>query len=301
MIHQLSDVQTKAIGDRTRIWQFCIVLAQAKIGSDCNICANVFVENNVKIGNRVTVKCGVQLWDGITIEDDVFIGPNATFTNDKTPRSKQHPASYCQTYIEQGATIGANATILPVRIGRYAMIGAGAVVTCDVPAYAVVMGNPGRIVDYIGVKKQCERKLDAPLGIEQHTGTGARIIELPSFSDMRGDLSVIEWEKEVPFHVERIFYTYNTLSSKVRGEHAHKNCHQFLIAVSGSLKVIADNGYVREEYNLVRPSQGLYLPAGIWGIQYMHQPNTVLLVLASHPYDKDDYIRNYDEYLRLKK
>ncbi len=148
-IHPLSDVQSKHVGEGTRIWQLCVVLPDAKIGSDCNICANVFIENDVLIGDRVTVKCGVQLWDGIRIADDVFIGPNVTLTNDAFPRSGKHPAAYPVTTIDRGASIGANATILPgITVGREAMVGAGAVVTRDVPPYAIVKGNPARIAGY---------------------------------------------------------------------------------------------------------------------------------------------------------
>src|ERR1035437_1153848 len=136
-IHPLSDVQTDVIGDGTRIWQFCVVLAGAKIGSNCNICAQVFIENDVEIGDNVTIKNGVQLWDGIRIRNDVFIGPNVTFTNDRFPRSKVYPVQYPRTVVEKGASIGANATILPgLIIGERAMV--GAVVTKNVPAGAIV-------------------------------------------------------------------------------------------------------------------------------------------------------------------
>ncbi|MEI6613690.1 MAG: UDP-N-acetylglucosamine 2-epimerase (non-hydrolyzing) [Chrysiogenales bacterium] len=137
------------IGERTRIWAFAHVLPGAKIGTDCNICDHVSIENDVQIGDHVTIKCGVQLWDGLRVEDDVFIGPNATFTNDIFPRSKQYPKKFMQTHIRTGASIGANATILAgVTIGEKAMVGAGAVVTKDVPAYAIVVGNPARIIRY---------------------------------------------------------------------------------------------------------------------------------------------------------
>lgn len=143
MIHSLSDVMSPHIGDNTNIWQFCVVLPKARIGCNCNICANVIIENEVIIGNNVTIKSGVQLWDGVTLEDNVFIGPNATFTNDKHPRSKNPYWNQQSILVKRGATIGANATILPgVTIGENAMIGAGSVVTKDVPANEIWVGNP---------------------------------------------------------------------------------------------------------------------------------------------------------------
>lgn len=147
MIHKLSDVQSECIGKNTNIWQFCVVLPGAKIGDNCNICANVFVENNAVIGDNVTVKCGVQLWDGVTLEDNVFVGPNVTFTNDLYPRSKNHTEEYAKTVIKKGASIGANCTIVCGHtIGENAMIGAGSVVTHDVPAGELWSGNPARFM-----------------------------------------------------------------------------------------------------------------------------------------------------------
>ena len=150
-IHPLSDVQTARIGGNTRIWQFVVVLPGARIGADCNICSHVLIENDVIIGDRVTVKSGVQLWDGLRVEDDVFIGPNVTFTNDPFPRSKQYPPAFAMTTVKAGASIGGGATILPgLTIGRGAMVGAGAVVTKSVPDYALVVGNPARIIRTLG-------------------------------------------------------------------------------------------------------------------------------------------------------
>jgi acetyltransferase-like isoleucine patch superfamily enzyme len=143
-------VESSSIGTGTRIWAFAHVLAGAKIGADCNICDHVFIENDVVVGDRVTIKCGVQLWDGLRLADDVFVGPNATFTNDRFPRSKQLPSAWLVTTVCKGASIGANATILPgITIGEHAMIGAGAVVTRDVPARVVVVGNPARVVKHL--------------------------------------------------------------------------------------------------------------------------------------------------------
>lgn len=145
-VHPNALVETTNIGDGSRIWAFVHILPKAKIGSDCNICDHVFIENDVTVGDRVTVKCGVQLWDGVHLEDDVFVGPNASFTNDPFPRSKQS-FTLQQTIVKRGASIGANATILPgITIGEKAMVAAGSVVTRDVPPFSLVMGNPARVV-----------------------------------------------------------------------------------------------------------------------------------------------------------
>ncbi|MBY0444403.1 MAG: N-acetyltransferase [Burkholderiales bacterium] len=147
MIHPLSDVQTNTIGENTSIWQFCVVLSGAKIGSDCNINAHCLIESDVEIGDRVTVKSGVYLWSGTRLEDDVFIGPNVTFSNDKHPKSKQYPEKFYGAIVKRGASIGAGAVILPgVVIGENALVGAGAVVTKDVLANTTVAGVPARIL-----------------------------------------------------------------------------------------------------------------------------------------------------------
>ncbi|WP_198334972.1 acyltransferase [Psychrobacter namhaensis] len=149
-IHSLADVQSQNIGEDTKIWQFCVVLEHAVIGNNCNINAQVLIENDVIIGDNVTVKPGVQIWDGTKIENNVFIGPNATFTNDLLPRSKEYPEAFSGITLKQGSSIGANATILPgITVGERAMVGAGAVVTKNVPDYAVVVGNPAKVIRYI--------------------------------------------------------------------------------------------------------------------------------------------------------
>jgi len=150
IIHQLADVQSNNIGDNTSIWQFCVVLKGAKIGKHCNINCNVFIENDVKIGNNVTIKPGVQIWDGVRIGDNVFIGPNVTFTNDIVPRSKIYPDKFEKTIVEEGASIGANSTIIAGNIiGSYSLIGAGSVITKDVPPFSVWYGNPAKLKGYI--------------------------------------------------------------------------------------------------------------------------------------------------------
>jgi len=159
--HPLADVQSKHIGEGTSIWQYCVILAGAVIGKNCNINALTLIENDVVIGDNVTIKSGVQVWDGLRIGDDVFIGPNVTFTNDFLPRSKVRPTEFLKTHVDNHASIGANATIVGgVTIGKYAMVGAGSVVTKDVPAYALVYGNPAKLNGYVC---ECGSKLSKDL------------------------------------------------------------------------------------------------------------------------------------------
>ncbi|MGY0652461.1 WxcM-like domain-containing protein [Luteimonas sp. A537] len=291
-------MQSTKIGKGTRVWQFVVILPGAVIGSDCNICSHCLIENDVVLGDRVTVKSGVQLWDGLQLADDVFIGPNASFTNDKFPRSKTHPNTFATTDIGEGASIGANATILPgVRIGRRAMVGAGAVVTRSVPPNAIVIGNPARIVGYVDAATQ--PAVQAAEAMASAAEGEPRLRKLPRVLDIRGSLTVGEFERSVPFAAKRYFMVFNVPSAETRGEHAHKQCHQFLVCVSGSVNVVADDGHTRREYVLDRPDAGLHLPPMTWGIQYKYSPDAVLLVFASHYYEADDYIRDYDEFVRL--
>ncbi|MBL4587450.1 MAG: N-acetyltransferase [Flavobacteriales bacterium] len=149
-IHPKAEVSAPNIPDSTTVWQFAVILEGATIGNNCNICCHTFIENDVEVGNNVTLKSGVYLWDGITLEDDVFVGPNATFTNDKNPRSKQHQKKVNRIVVKKGASIGAGAVLIgPIQIGRYAMVGAGAVVTKDVPDNCLVVGNPAKIVGHV--------------------------------------------------------------------------------------------------------------------------------------------------------
>jgi acetyltransferase-like isoleucine patch superfamily enzyme/dTDP-4-dehydrorhamnose 3,5-epimerase-like enzyme len=307
-VHELADVSSAAIGDGTRIWQYAVVLPGAKIGAECNICAHVFIENDVVVGDRVTIKCGVQLWDGLRVGDDVFIGPNATFANDKLPRSKKPPDKFLETIIENGASIGAGAVILPgLVVGREAMVGAGATVTRSVPPRAIVVGNPERIIGYTGAEKQDASTLaqtiqsDQPAssGVLQSIISGVTLHKFPFISDMRGNLTVGEFEKTVPFTPKRYFLSFEVPSEETRGEHAHRQCKQFLICIKGRCSVVVDDGKNRQEFLLDRPDLGLYLPPMVWGIQYRYSADATLLVFASEYYDSSDYIRDYAEFQEL--
>lgn len=302
-IHPLADVAPDVTpGDGTKIWQFVVILPGARIGKKCNLCSHVLVEGNVTLGDRVTVKSGVQLWNGLDIGNDVFIGPNATFTNDTFPRSGDHSKPLERTVIKDGASIGANVTILPgLVIGEGAMIGAGSVVTRSVPPRAIVRGNPSRIVGYASTEKG--RSLTEQIAVSNKVKViptlvkGVTLHQLPLVRDMRGSLSVGEFERTVPFTPKRYFAVFDVPSAETRGEHAHIQCKEFLVCVKGICAVIADDGVTREEFTLDRPNLGLYLPEMTWTIQYKYSADAVLVVLASDFYESDDYIRNYEDFV----
>ena len=278
--HPAALVESTSIGDRTRIWAFAHILPGARIGEDCNICDHTFIENDVVLGDRVTVKCGVQLWDGLRAADDVFIGPNATFCNDRYPRSGQRPDTYEETRINRGASIGANATIGPgVTIGERAMVGAGAVVTRNVPPYAKVVGNPARIIGYMGT-------------LPQTAADPTSLFRLPTPEDLRGKLTYGEIGDHVPFEVKRYFVVHGVPDERIRGEHAHRTLHQFLVCLAGSCRVMTDDGSIRQDHVLDSPSKGLHIQPMIWSTQYAFTRDAVLLVLASERYDSSDYIRD---------
>ena len=299
--HPQALVESPAIGRGTRVWAFAHVLPGARIGADCNICDGVFIENDVVVGDRVTVKCGVQLWDGVTLEDDVFVGPNATFTNDPFPRSGQRPAEFARTLVRRGASIGANATILPgLVIGQDAVVGAGSVVTRDVPPYAVVTGNPARVRRFAGADRRTSSASESANGtLPTLRVKGAFLRTLPAVTDSRGSLTFGEVGQHLPFSVERYFVVSDVPSLEVRGEHAHHECHQFVVCLRGSCAVTLDDGRQREEVLLNSKTLGLYLPPLVWSALYHYTSDAVLLVLASHTYKAEDYIRNYDEFLAL--
>ena len=300
-VHPRALCESATIGARTRIWAFAHVLPEAVIGADCNICDHVFIENDVVIGDRVTIKCGVQVWDGLRLADDVFVGPNASFSNDRFPRSRQHDRPIEMTFVERGASIGAGAVILPgLRIGSLALVGAGAVVTHNVPPRAIVSGNPARIVGYVGAKTQTDRsvsKSNAGTAAGPLSVAGAELYRLNLVNDLRGSLTVAECGRDLPFVPQRYFMVFDVPGRDVRGEHAHRRCHQYLIAARGSVSVVVDDGKTSEEVTLSEPNVGLYVPPMVWAVQYRYSPDALLLVLASDPYDPDDYIRNYDEFL----
>lgn len=297
-VHPQGICESQHVGTGTTIWAFAHVLPGAVIGSNVNICDQVFIENDVVVGDRVTIKSGVQLWDGIELQDDVFVGPNVTFTNDPFPRSKRYPESFSRTIIESAASIGGGAVILPgVRVGYNAMVGAGAVVTRDVPPFAIVVGNPARITGYVDSSghRMTQSLHSARTGSNEALRTGS-LVQLRKATDMRGSLVVAELGSDLPFLPQRFFIVYDVPSRDVRGEHAHRKCEQLLVCMKGAVRAIIDDGATREEFLLDAPDVGLYMPAMTWGTQYAYSADAVLAVFASLPYDKTDYIRTYSEF-----
>jgi UDP-2-acetamido-3-amino-2,3-dideoxy-glucuronate N-acetyltransferase len=182
------------------------------------------------------------------------------------------------------------------------MIGAGAVVTRSVPPNAIVVGNPAKIVGYVDADRRefnSTPPAKAAANVRKTTVEGVTLHQMPVMSDIRGQLSVGEFDRSVPFPVKRYFMVYGVPSKETRGEHAHRECHQFLICVRGSCSVVADDGKTREEFLLNRPDIGIHLPPMTWGIQYKYSEDAVLLVFASHYYDNADYIRGYSEFRQL--
>jgi UDP-2-acetamido-3-amino-2,3-dideoxy-glucuronate N-acetyltransferase len=299
LIHALAEVYSTKIGKETSILQFTVVLPEAQIGSRCKLGTSIFVGNFVSIADDVTVQGGSQLSGRISISDKVSIGPNVTFLQKELfTSSTEKPFT---TVIHTGAVIGGGSTILPgITIGRQAFVSAGAVVTRDVPPYAIVDGNPAYISGY--TQERVTAPAPPPVAyLPTARMKGVDLVKLIKASDLRGDLLAVELERHIPFPVRRMFYVMNVPSHNVRGEHAHLKCHQLLVCLQGSATITADNGTEREEWILDRPEIGIHLHPLTWATQWRHTDNAVLAVFASHAYDPADYIRDYEQYLKIVK
>jgi UDP-2-acetamido-3-amino-2,3-dideoxy-glucuronate N-acetyltransferase len=297
---------TRDVAPGTRIAAFARVLDGARIGADCRIGEKAFVGSGALIGERVSVGVGAHLADGVSIGDDVSIGANATFSEQPPawgPDAQDAQGSRGEkTLVGAGASIGANATISRgLEIGRGAQIGAGAVVTRSVPPNAIVIGNPAHIVGYTD-SPQADLAPGRQTASSPETVSlavdGVRLTRSAEFSDLRGSLTAGDLPQDgIPFAPRRWFLVYDVPNQEVRGEHAHRVCHQFLLCVAGSMAVAVDDGERRAEVSLDSPLLGLYIPPLVWATQFHYSSDAVLLVLASHPYDAEDYIRDYEAFL----
>jgi UDP-2-acetamido-3-amino-2,3-dideoxy-glucuronate N-acetyltransferase len=278
------------------------VHTDAAIGSNVQIGRGVTIAEDAVIGDDVEIADGAFIDLGVTIEAAVSIGPNATLTT----RGQSRPGAIPKVepiLIRSGATIGANATITGgLTIGKNAQVGHGAVVRRSVPVNAIVEGNPAIIVGYVQSERRRANDSSEPAPTwKDGVVDGVSVYRMPKVDDLRGTLSVGEFGNSVPFDVKRYFLVFDVPNAEVRGEHAHRECHQFLICLRGSLSIVVDNGTARDEYTLDNPTTGLHIPPMVWGIQYRHTRDAMLLVFASHTYNPDDYIRDYDEFILEKK
>ena len=267
-------VHSDAIGDGCRIGPYAVVGPRAVLGRE------------VVVGTHAIVRADARLGDAVTVEDGAIVGIGAT--------------------VHDGATVGTGATVVPaVEVGHGAVVSEGAVVTRTVPRHAVVAGNPGLIIGYVGLDGPAPMEPvrfgaadDVGAGVVETAVQGVRLHRVQHVRDLRGSLVAAELGDSPPFVPRRYFMVFDVPSAEVRGEHAHRVCHQYLTAVQGDLHVIADDGEHRQEFVLDDERIGLHLPPMVWGVQYRYSKDCKLLVLASHPYDADDYIRDYGLFLR---
>ena len=300
--HPTAIVETASVGPGTRIGPFAHILAGARIGRGCAISSHTFIGNDVVLGDRVTIQPGVYIAETTRLEDDVFIGPNATLSSPGFPASIDGSPGNL-TIVRKGASIGATATLLSgITIEEGVTVAPGAVVTLNVPRNAIVSGNPARIVGYGGVQGP-ETAPGPPAACPDPAETrvaGVVVRNLPLVSDLRGMLSFAEVGRHIPFAIKRYFLVFGVATEHIRGEHAHRTLHQFLVCIQGRCHVLADDGTGRQEFLLDSPHIGIYIPPMTWAVQYRFSPDAVLLVLASDYYDAGDYIREYPEFLALK-
>lgn len=273
-----------------------VVHETALIGPNC------YLSGRITIGANAYIKGGSTLIGDMDVGHDAFIEPGvciATGANNGQPQKGK-------LVVCEGAHVGAGCVLYEgVVIGRYARIEPGSVIFRSIPPYAVVSGNPAVITGY--VRDTCQERViptmivekpDAP-GVYSFKVHGVALYLFQRIRDLRGDLTVGEFERNIPFIPKRYFVVFDVPSYETRGEHAHKRCHQFLICPSGSVSVVVDDGVRREEITLNKPNMGLLIPAGVWGVQYKYSEGSALIVFASEFYDPDDYIRNYDEFVKF--
>lgn len=290
-VHERAIVEPGArIGPGSRVWAFAHVLGGAVIGRDCNLCDGIFVENDVVLGDRVTVKCGVQVWDGVRLEDDVFVGPNVTFTNDLFPRSKAYPSAFTPTRVCRGASLGANATILAgVVIGRHAMVGAGAVVTKDVPPYGIVVGNPAFVRGIAGTRSG-DGAVPAARG--SAAVKGVRLLALPAAREPSGEEPVPEQAMDLPFTARRLA-PVRLAPREFRAEHALRTVERLFVCAAGSLKLFVDDGREREVLDL-RAGDAVRVAPLVWASHFDHLSDAALVILSSGPIGPGERISDYE-------
>ena len=290
--------EADTLGDGSRVLAFVHVGPETKIGKNCVLNDHAVVVGDVVLEDDVNVQAGVRLLGHVRLEQGVTIGVGAV-VNGEASLGLDAPGD---VVVRRFASIGPNVTVLPgVDVGRRAVVEAGAVVRENVPANAIVSGNPATIVSYVDSKPEASA---APLalaasgvaGLTETRISGVTLHALTNARDLRGSLVAAEFTG-LPFTPRRLFTVYDVPSESVRGAHAHRECAQFLVCLAGEVSCLVDDGSAREAIDLDTPEVGLHVPPMIWGTQWKYTRNAVLLVLASHPYDSADYIRDYEEFL----
>ena len=263
----------------------------ARLGTGVRVGALAIVGAEVRLGDGAVVDPGARLLGPVSVGEGAHIGAGATLAAE--------PGRAIA--IGAGARVGAGSTIdAGVTVGSGARVEPGAVVLRAIPSNAIARGNPASVVGFVeapgafaGTSKGLPAKIE-PAGVGEVT-----IHHFPVVIDARGKLSVGEFERDLPFRPMRYFIVYDVPSLETRGEHAHRECHEFLVCVRGRCAVVVDDGTTRREIALERPDMGVNLPAMTWRLQYKFSADAILLVFASHYYDAGDYIRDYAQYRSL--
>ena len=302
-VHRLALCETDRVGTGSVIEAFASVAGGSTLGVGVVVACGARVLGGAEIGERVRVEVGAVVGSHVCIQAGAVVGARAVL-GDSTLDSRQYLGKAVE--IGPGAMIGANAVVAPgVRIGRDARVCAGAVVTRSVPANAIVAGNPASITGYVGLADGAEDAMSlAPVRepgvgdpLESSVVAGVSLYRAPLHGDLRGSLVAKEFGRDIPFEPRRTFFVFDVPSAEVRGEHAHRECHQFISCVHGACSPVAEDGQARAEFRLDDPTLGVHIPPMVWCTQYRHTRDAVLLVYASHAYDADDYIRDYEAYI----
>ena len=293
--HATALVETETVGAGSRVLAFARIAAGAEIGENCTVHDHAFLDAGVTLDADVSVGAGARLLGTLRLGRGAIVGPNAVLG--------RSDAASDGIVVGREVRIGANVTVLPgFTIGRGAVVEAGSVVHGDVPAHAIVSGSPARIVGYVDTLPELTEPEVLDLSaIEKPTAAGVPGVvlhPLTSARDLRGSLAAVEFA-DLPFPPRRVFAVYGVPNESVRGAHAHRTCGQLLVCVSGEVSCVADDGVARQELRLTSPRIGLHIPPMIWSMQYRYTADAVLVVFAELPYDPDDYIRDYEEFLEL--
>jgi UDP-2-acetamido-3-amino-2,3-dideoxy-glucuronate N-acetyltransferase len=299
-IHPSALSESNDIGPDTQVEAFAYIAHKVRVGQNCVIGPHVCIGKDAVIGDHVIIGRSAQICAGTIIEDEVSIAAHATFLSDCNSHSGDVTDN--PIVLRRGCKIGANATLCAgVTIGEHSVVAAGAVVTRSVQSHAIVAGNPATVVAFANTLETPARPAAGSSPFVETTESkvrGVKIYELPLIRDPRGNLTVGEFERTLPFVPKRYFMTFDVPSFDLRGEHAHRTCHQFLLCVRGSCAVVVDDGLNREEFLLDRPTFGVHVPPMVWATEYKHSQDSRLLVFASEYYDPADYIRDYQIFLK---